>query len=45
MTEESGDKCLEYNPKKRHTDGELEGTISLLVDVSILHTLDIEYCF
>lgn len=42
MTEESEDKCLEYNPRKRYTDEELEETISLLVDVSILDTLDIE---
>ncbi|AKL96108.1 transposase [Clostridium aceticum] len=42
MTEEREDKCLEYNPKKRYTDEELEETISLLVDISILHNLDIE---
>ncbi|UNC90641.1 REP-associated tyrosine transposase [Candidatus Contubernalis alkaliaceticus] len=39
--EETEDQCLKYNPKKRYTDEELEETISLLVDKSLLHTLDI----
>ncbi|AOY78077.1 hypothetical protein [Clostridium formicaceticum] len=42
MTEGSEDRCLEYNPKKRYTDEELEKTIFLLVDISILYILDIE---
>ncbi|WP_090553955.1 REP-associated tyrosine transposase [Natronincola ferrireducens] len=42
MTEESEDKCLEFNPKKRYTDEELKETIYSLVDISILNTLDRE---
>ncbi len=42
MLEETEDICLEYNPKKRYTDEELEKAVSLLVDIPKLNTLDVK---
>lgn len=40
MEEEIINRCLEYNPKKRYTDLELEKTIASLIDISTLSKLD-----
>lgn len=40
MSETNEDKCIEYNPKKRYTDEELKITISSLVEIATLNTLD-----
>ncbi len=42
MSETNDDKCLEYNPKKRYTDEDLQRKIASMVDISTLNSLDID---